>query len=388
MNKVALVVNSFPKTSETFILNKIIELAKRGFQITVFTHSKSNEALNLDASFSKNVEIREIFGRVKKIKYTIRGLFLFNKKLPVLINKNRNFLSSSFRLGVLAEMGEYPIVHFEFSGLAVNYFPELKVLHPHTKVIVSCRGSAELIVPILDPERKKQLIETLNKINLVHCVSENIHSNLVGFGLKNEKIKVIRPAINKELFDFKPLTRNATEPLRIIVVGRLDWVKGYDLAISAISKLIAAGNKIEFSIIGSGSEENKLKFITSILGIQNFVSFLGSLNPNQVRLELQRNHILISSSWSEGISNSVLEAKFSGVAVISTMAGGMNEVIIHEKTGYLVELGDVNGIKKGIEFYLNDKIRLKIIENAREEVIINHSLGNQINDIENLYFSL
>jgi hypothetical protein len=117
--RIALVLNSFPKTSETFILNKITELAKRGLQITVFTHSVSTEVLNIDASFSKNIEIKQIFGWKNRIKYIIKGLMLNFKKpssFSHLKNKNRNLLSNTFRLGVLAKLGEYPIVHFEFSG--------------------------------------------------------------------------------------------------------------------------------------------------------------------------------------------------------------------------------------------------------------------------------
>jgi glycosyltransferase involved in cell wall biosynthesis len=67
-----------------------------------------------------------------------------------------------------------------------------------------------------------------------------------------------------------------------------------------------------------------------------------------VKEKLVKSHVLLLPSWSEGISNSVLEAKISGVAVVSAKVGGMEEVLKHKQTGYLTELGDIEGIQEGI----------------------------------------
>jgi colanic acid/amylovoran biosynthesis glycosyltransferase len=386
--RIALVLNSFPKTSETFILNKVKELTKRGYKITVFTHSKKHVNETQDFSLIDKIDSKKLYGILNRVFYSIKGLItlLFEKKFLTTDKKGLKYFSFLYNIGVMTELAKYPIVHFEFSGLAVNYFPEIKVLPAQTKVIVSCRGSAELIAPIIDPARKEKLISTLNSINLVHCVSKNIHENLISYGLTNENIRVVRPAINKELFDFKPLNRNTSDPLKIIMVGRLDWVKGFDLAIVAISKLILSGKKIELSIIGSGVEEYKLKFLCNLYKIKDFVTFNGSMNSVQVKGKLNESHVLLLTSWSEGISNAVLEAKFAGVAVISTRSGGMEEVLVHLETGYLVEIADLIGISNGIEFFHNnEKGRLKIIENARKNAIQQHSLDRQIDEFEKIY---
>jgi glycosyltransferase involved in cell wall biosynthesis len=387
--RIALVLNSFPKTSETFILNKITELAKRGQQITVFTHSVNAEVLKLDANFSKNIEIKQIFGWGNRIKYTIKGLILSINKpscFSYLKSANGNIISNLFRLGVLAELVEYPIVHFEFSGLAVNYFSQIQYLTSKTKVIISCRGSAELIAPLFHESRKFELISVLNNVYLVHCVSDHIKQTLVNYGLTNENVKVIRPAINELFFNFNPLSRKSHEVFKILMVGRLDWVKGYDLVLIALKKIINQGYLIELSIIGSGTEEKKLKFLSYVLKIDHHVKFLGSKSSVEVKKKLMDSHILLLPSWSEGISNSAIEAKFSGVAVISAKAGGMEEVLKHKQTGYLTELGDINGIQEGIEyFYEHENSRMEIIQNARKDAILNHSLKSQIDEFEDIY---
>jgi glycosyltransferase involved in cell wall biosynthesis len=135
-----------------------------------------------------------------------------------------------------------------------------------------------------------------------------------------------------------------------------------------------------------GEEEKKMKFLSQVLKIEENIKFLGSVNSSEVKEKLIDSHILLLPSWSEGISNSVLEAKFSGVAVISAKAGGMEEVLVHKQKGYLTELGDINGIQKGIEFfYNNEKSRIEIIENARKDALLNHILNNQIKEFENIY---
>jgi colanic acid/amylovoran biosynthesis glycosyltransferase len=387
--RIALVLNSFPKTSETFILNKITELAKRGQQITVFTHSVSAESSIIDTSFSKNIEIKQIFGLGNKIKYAVKGLILSFKKpscFSYLKTANGNIISNTFRLGVLAELGEYPIVHFEFSGLAVNYFSQIQYLTSKTKVIISCRGSAELIAPLFHKDRKLQLVSVLDSAYLVHCVSDHIRQTLINYGLTNENVKVIRPATNELFFTFNPINRKPNEVLKVLMVGRLDWVKGFDLVLLAIQKIVEKGNLIELSIIGSGDEERKLKFLSYVLKIDHHVKFLGSKSSVEVKKKLMDSHILLLPSWSEGISNTAIEAKFSGVAVISTKSGGMEEVLVHKQSGYLIELGDIKGIQEGIEyFYKHENSRMEIIQNARKDAILYHSLKSQIDEFENIY---
>ena len=233
-------------------------------------------------------------------------------------------------------------------NLAVNYFSHIQYLTSKTKVIVSCRGSAELIAPLFHIGRKLELISVLNSVSLVHCVSEHIKQTSINYGLTNKNVSVIRPAINELFFTFDPLSRKSHEVFKILMVGRLDWVKGYDLVLIALKKIVNKGYLIELSIIGSGLEEKKLKFLTHILKIENQFKFLGAKNSAEVKEKLVKSHVLLLPSWSEGISNSVLEAKISGVAVVSAKAGGMEEVLKHKQTGYLTELGDIEGIQEGI----------------------------------------
>ena len=101
----------------------------------------------------------------------------------------------------------------------------------------------------------------------------------------------------------------------------------------------------------------------SDLGISNLVEFLG--NTNQVEKNLCHSDLFLLPSSTESFGLAALEAMASKVAVISSNAGGLPEINIDGKTGYVCDFNDINSmINKGISI-LNDKKTLELFkENA------------------------
>jgi len=175
----------------------------------------------------------------------------------------------------------------------------------------------------------------------------------------------------------------------MIMIGRLEWIKGIELTLIALRNLKRIGAKAELIIVGDGAEESKMKFLTHALNLADDVSFLGALRPNQVKEVLSTAHVLICSSWSEGISNSVLEAKATGVAVVSANVGGMSEVINHKISGQIFEIGNVNDLTERLmDYYVNNEERLKITNMARLEAEASHDLNSQIQQFISVYQDL
>ena len=152
--KIAIVVNSFPETSETFIINKVIALANAGHSIEVVRLNRSgNTALKMLYKFNENKNIQIVD---PNIPTSISRLFSAAVLKPALFWTTFTFSKKrfSFRLRrkifmKLFNEGRFDIVHFEFSGLAINFLDILKYIKPRT--VVSCRGSAEK-VKILSPD--------------------------------------------------------------------------------------------------------------------------------------------------------------------------------------------------------------------------------------------
>jgi len=181
--KIALILNSFPKTSETFIFNKVKELSSKGNEITLIVHAPSSEILNFNTDSNPILNIVHLYKRRISLNLVLMGLWVTLSRNTNLETTDKtftvrrglkHFFVSQREKGLLLLLQGCQIVHFEYSGIAVTYRRLIPPLCKMTKVVVSCRGSAELVVPILQAERKAALVEVLNHVDLIHCVSGHI----------------------------------------------------------------------------------------------------------------------------------------------------------------------------------------------------------------------
>ena len=280
--------------------------------------------------------------------------------------------------------GNFDIIHFEFSGLAVEYLDVLPLLSP-ARLVTSCRGAAEQIVPLSELERAKELRSVFERIDAVHCVSTDIKKTAEKYGLDTAKSFVISPAINLNLFH-----REATYPCKmsgpykLISVGRLHWKKGYEFALIAVQQLIESGFEVEYLIIGEGDQEEKLRFLIDQLGLAENVTLAGRKSAGEVRKALEEADIFVLPSLSEGLSNAVLEAMAMEVPVISTTAGGMDEAIHDGEDGLLIPTMQPNALtSRIIQLLENYQFRKRLGEAGRKKVIERFNLDAQINQFIN-----
>lgn len=237
------------------------------------------------------------------------------------------------------------IVHFEFSGIAVSYLERLEALAAHSKLAVSCRGAAEQIEPLQNPERQRRLAEVFDAAALIHCVSDDMRSTVEAYGAPRNRILVNRPAV--PVADFAPLRRPSRTdggPLRVLSIGRLHWKKGFDDGLRAMAELRRRGIDVHYRIAGEGGERSKLSFMSEALDLGERVELLGMCDQPRVRELLSWADVLLLPSLSEGISNAVLEAMAAGRPVVSTRCGGMAEVVTDGETGLLVDIGDAEAM--------------------------------------------
>ncbi len=166
--KIAIIVNSFPKTSETFIYGHVKGLLEQGYSVTVITHAPGNDAtffpvleqvmIQKAATFEKNWLARTFY-LMQNWSVFLRNCI---KIYPLQPNLQKAFVLA-FKL-IPFTRTTFDLVHFEFSGLAVNYLDVLPFIR--AKKIVSCRGSAEKIRPLVDKDRRKSL-QALGKSGII-----------------------------------------------------------------------------------------------------------------------------------------------------------------------------------------------------------------------------
>lgn len=391
--RITLVVNTVDGASETFLRSLATVLADLGHTVTVH----STKPASGPAAFRPTVDSRG---------WTVTRAFPTSPTaVPFaaaeLIRNHRDVVARVVRVAVarygwtrralVAALGTIgivrsgpDIVHFGFSGIAVNMADSLDLLGV-ARTVVSCRGTGEQVRPVIDEQRSGDLARVLGRVDAIHAVSDALAATIVGLGAPADRITVVRPAIDVEQFRRSSPAPESHTPFRLVTVARLHWVKGIDDLLDAVA-VLRRTHDTTLDIIGDGPESEALRFRAVALGLRDAVRFTGSVGPAGVRDALERADAFVLTSLSEGISNAVLEAMALDLPVLSTDVGGMNEVITDGINGLLVPPGDPSALASALRRLIDDEaLRQQITVAGAEQVRAHFSLDRQRAEIADLY---
>lgn len=137
-------------------------------------------------------------------------------------------------------------------------------------------------------------------------------------------------------------------------------------------------------LIGDGPDRSKAERLALQKGIHNDVLFLGK--QDQVNEKLPAADIMLMPSELESFGLAALEAMACEVVPIATRVGGVPEVVEHGKTGFLAEVGDVDGMAKFAVDLLRDEDRLREMGKAGQKVAHSKFCAEEvITQYENFY---
>ena len=122
--------------------------------------------------------------------------------------------------------------------------------------------------------------------------------------------------------------------IKFITVALLQKLKNIDINIRVLAKLNHSINW-KYNIIGDGEELEYLRKLTSVLNVQDRVSFLGQKNREEVLRELRHTDIFIMVSEPETFGLAYLEAMAMGNIVIGAKNNGIDGIIENNKNGFL-----------------------------------------------------
>jgi glycosyltransferase involved in cell wall biosynthesis len=177
----------------------------------------------------------------------------------------------------------------------------------------------------------------------------------------------------EQLQDVKKSIGKKDGEVYLFIAARLEYQKGIDAIVRALTRL---PEHIKFLIAGDGSEKEMLVGLAKELGVEDRVTFLGSLDRDDV--PKYRNtlvsDIFVHPSRSEGLGNSVLSAMAGRLPVIATQVGGLADFIFDEKstksaTAWAVEPDSPEQIAAAVKDILAHPEKVKErTENARSMV--------------------
>lgn len=212
-------------------------------------------------------------------------------------------------------------------------------------------------------------------------VCDHINSQ---YWVSETKLRVVPNFIDRG--EHKSLSvRSTNERLRVLSVCRLESIKNISGVLTALSKLKEKGYSFEYLIIGDGAEFSELKTLTSALGLNENVEFLGFLaDPDPY---YQSADLFLSNSDSEGFSNSLLEAMYFNLPVITTEVGGASQLITDGVNGWLIrprEQGELIEKLKDV-FNMSRPDRLAVGERGGEIVRSKYSGAAHLDGLLNIY---
>ena len=224
------------------------------------------------------------------------------------------------------------------------------------------------------------------------AVSKFIEAKLLEQGYPTEK--VIQHYIGVDTERFAP-SDSPTDSRYILCVGRHTEKKGIDTLLRAFARIAKKHPDVSLVQVGSGPLEQKLKRLSDRLNLGHRVNFLSACPHDQVQRLMQGAEMFALPSQtarngdSEALGIVFLEASASGKPVVSTMHGGIPEVVMDGQTGFLVPEKDDKALAEKIDTLLSNRaLGMEMGRNGREFVCTHFDIRQQTAKLETIYDSI
>src|SRR5262249_4539367 len=163
-----------------------------------------------------------------------------------------------------------------------------------------------------------------------------------------------------DVAEFERADFSSTPPL-IIAVGRLIPKKGFSDLVRTCQLLAERGKSFRCEIIGEGPLEDELRSQIDELSLQRNVVLTGGKPQTQLRRRLAAANGFVLPSvvdpdgGMDNLPTVIMEAMATGLPVVSTNIGGIPEMIIENKTGFVVQPGDAAAMADATQTVINDR---------------------------------
>ncbi|MGD0784729.1 MAG: glycosyltransferase [Sedimentisphaerales bacterium] len=368
--RIVFVLGIFPALSETFILNQITGLIDRGHEVDIYADNPS-PTLEVQPDVVKYKLLERTCYRLQMPKNRflrfLKGVVLLCRNLhksPVVLFRSLNVfrygkLAASLTLlysviPLLSRQGSYDIIqcHFGPVGTLGAYFREIGLIRG--KLVTMFHGNDIR----LGQEKGGQIYADLFSVGDSFLSNSRYnYDNLIDLGADAGKVICHQVGLDISRFPERKLNFSLRpQTIRILTVARLVKEKGLEYGIEAIGELLRKNPAIQlqYNIIGGGDKEEFLKELIRELNLTKIVHLLGPKDQKEVIGNLQQAHIFLLPSIAEAFGLVLLEAQASGLPVIATSVGGVNEALIDGQSGFLVPARNVIALVEKLEYLINN----------------------------------
>jgi glycogen(starch) synthase len=196
------------------------------------------------------------------------------------------------------------------------------------------------------------------------------------YGLDETRISVIPNGIDPSeltpVDDLDALRSKFASPDErlVLLVGRLVYEKGFQLALEALPALIERLGNVRYIVAGSGTAEGELREQATELGLDEHGTFLGWIGDDVLHSLYRIADLTVVPSIYEPFGLVALEAMASGCPCLVADTGGLREVVPHEDVGLRFRSRDPHSLGTMAERLLTDReLRDRLVAEASEHVL-------------------
>jgi glycosyltransferase involved in cell wall biosynthesis len=409
---IGYVLKMYPRFSETFILNEILELERQGTDVRIFSLRKPDDG-RFHAGLARVrapvtylpeypfADRAQIFSAHRALARSIPRRYR-QVLLYAFTRGNLHAIKRFWQAGVLAhELQNRPVshlhAHFATSATRVAMLVNMLIGTPysftaHAKDIFLNTVSHDTL---RDKIRMAEFVVTVSDFNreylteIGHAPGESNVKRFVppaGLQIPNGRIRRLYNGIDVDQFDTGsdvPI-RESGIPL-ILGVGRLVEKKGFDVLVHACALL--RDRKIAFrcDIVGKGPQEHALRQLIAELKLEDRVHLIGPRSQDALVTAYREAAIFAlpcvvgADGNRDGLPTVLLEAMAMQLPVVSTDVTGVPEIVDDSKTGFVVPQNSAAAIAVALEHLLNDRtLRERMGAAGRERVLRDFNLHTNV----------
>lgn len=240
---------------------------------------------------------------------------------------------------------------------------------------------------------EKQAISSADYVTSVSRANRDMSCDVVG--VKRADICVTPNPISPHFFE-SPDGQQSPESNIILFAGRLQWLKGPDLLVRAIPRILETYPDSRFYFAGGDTatapgESSMLAYLRSLIPSEacGSVTFTGFLRPRQLRSLYRTASVCVFPSRWEGFGLVAAEAMACGKSIVVSSAPGFREFVSHNVNALVAGEDDPTRIAEAVVTLLSDTaLRHRIEQAARETALTQFSPSVVGRRIEELYCSM
>ena len=403
--KIGYLLKTYPRLSETFILNEILELERQGVSLHIFSLRQPPRDMKFHPAVEK-VKAKVTYIPTLLPKFSWGDLWSQLEGNWQLLRDNPQSYINALKLHYSKSESERPgRDKFLQAGYLAWQLKKLGVTHLHAHFANVPTTVAEIVDSFgfinysftahakdIYLSEKKELGRKIEKAKFVLTCTKYNTEYLQKLSKSDTPILLSYHGLDLDRFQPNIIGQKDRDFPLLLSVGRLCEKKGFPYLLQACQILKQKGYQFRCKIVGYGPMKEELEQLIETLEIGDIVSLVGQLAQDEVIKLYAKADIfalpckITDEGDRDGIPNVLIEAMAMEVPVVSTDISGISELIEHKVNGILIPEKDPKALADELEQLLTQpQLIQQLKKSSRNKVLRQFSLDKNIKQIKDLF---